>query len=173
MNVAARIKRWREEPPGDETEGTIELLCDAEERLNELETRRDELLALVRNISLESVTPEQAATLNGQVAALIAEVGTLRGEVKGLERFKALRLRHNEEMSRRTSRLAQANMDLGVAMKALKNIADRRCKYCPHKDDPGMCSCMSCTAWRALIEVECPQCKGDQYVQPCSLCGGS
>ena len=36
MKVEDRIKRWREEEHAEETEGHIELLCDAEEALRRL-----------------------------------------------------------------------------------------------------------------------------------------
>ncbi len=44
--------------------------------------RRDEHLALIRTISTESVSPDEADELRTQIAALIAEVGTLRGAVR-------------------------------------------------------------------------------------------
>lgn len=36
LPVEDRIKMWREEPPDEEIEGVIELLCDAEEELRKL-----------------------------------------------------------------------------------------------------------------------------------------
>lgn len=47
-------------------------------RVAELEQRRDELLALVAAVSKEAPDAGEARDLRGQVAALIAEVGTLR-----------------------------------------------------------------------------------------------
>jgi hypothetical protein len=60
----------------------IDGLC---ERIDELLTeneghvkRRDEHLALIRTMSTESVSPDEADELRAQIAALIAEVGTQR-----------------------------------------------------------------------------------------------
>lgn len=36
MTVEDRIQRWREEPRGEETEGEVDLLCEAEEELRRL-----------------------------------------------------------------------------------------------------------------------------------------
>ena len=49
-----------------------------------LRVRQGELLALVRRISQEAPLPEEANELRSQVAALLAEVGTLRSRLSGL-----------------------------------------------------------------------------------------
>ena len=59
------------------------LECQA--RVAELEQRREELLALVRAVSLEAPDAGEARDLRGQVARLIAEVGTLRSTANSLE----------------------------------------------------------------------------------------
>lgn len=76
-----------------EREGTSialrELIAERDEertRVTELEQRRDELLALVRAVSLEAPDAGEAHELRGRVAALIAEVGTLRATNASLER---------------------------------------------------------------------------------------
>lgn len=58
---------------------------DCLERVAELERRRDELLALVRAVSLEAPDAGEAHELRGRVAALVAEVGTLRARIRELE----------------------------------------------------------------------------------------
>ena len=45
-----------------------------------LRSRRDEHLRLIRTLSVESIPEGEADELRGQIAALIAEVGTLRAE---------------------------------------------------------------------------------------------
>lgn len=50
-------------------------------RIAELENRRDEHLRLISNMSRESISPEEAEELRGQIASLIAEVGTLRNRI--------------------------------------------------------------------------------------------
>ncbi len=54
---------------------------NAEHEVEKLRERRDELLALVAKISKESISPDEAAEMTNQIAALIAEVGTLRAEL--------------------------------------------------------------------------------------------
>lgn len=44
-----RIKRWRDETSGDETEGVIELLCDAEEELRRRAGEKSGLLAALKS----------------------------------------------------------------------------------------------------------------------------
>lgn len=45
MNIEDRIKRWREEKPGKESEGPIDLLCDAEEELRRLRAPTTDITA--------------------------------------------------------------------------------------------------------------------------------
>lgn len=59
MRIEDRIKRWREEEPGAETEGHIELICEAEvelRRLRNLAEKRAWLLA----------SPERRSRMRGQ-----------------------------------------------------------------------------------------------------------
>lgn len=58
---------------------TIIALIDHVEQLEEAQQRH---LRLIRRMSTESVSPEQAEELREQIAALIAEVGTKRAEEK-------------------------------------------------------------------------------------------
>lgn len=55
-------------------------LAERERALADLITRRDELLALVRQISMDAIPEAEAIDLRGQIAVLIAEVGLLRTE---------------------------------------------------------------------------------------------
>jgi hypothetical protein len=90
------------------------------EMVAELEKRRDALLLLVRQIDMESVTPEQAQDLNGQIRALIAEVGTLRSKCKRMEagdgQVRAERLQIELEAEQRKN----ARLGAGVARDAEK-----------------------------------------------------
>jgi hypothetical protein len=45
-------------------------------------TRRDELLSLVSDISRNAIPADEAAELHQQIRALIAEVGTLRAQLR-------------------------------------------------------------------------------------------
>lgn len=49
-----------------------------EAEIARLNARHQKHLRLIRTMSSESVSPEEATELRGQIAALIAEVGTLR-----------------------------------------------------------------------------------------------
>ena len=44
--------------------------------------RHQELLRTIRDLSLTAISPEEAAELRGQLAALIAEIGTLRAALR-------------------------------------------------------------------------------------------
>jgi hypothetical protein len=52
------------------------------DRIGYLEKRRDSHLRTIRRLSMDAITPEEAAELRGQIASLIAEVGTLRARLK-------------------------------------------------------------------------------------------
>ncbi len=65
--------------PGKDARCETRICATCAEGLRE---RRDELLALVAKISKESISPDEAAEMTKQIAALIAEVGTLRAEVQ-------------------------------------------------------------------------------------------
>jgi predicted nucleic acid-binding Zn-ribbon protein len=52
------------------------------DRIAELEARRDELLALVARISQETPLPDEVRTAVETRGALLAEIGTLRAEVR-------------------------------------------------------------------------------------------
>ncbi len=50
--------------------------------LTRLEARQEEHLALIKRLSMESVSHEEANELRVQMGALIAEIGTLRAAMK-------------------------------------------------------------------------------------------
>ncbi len=55
-------------------------------KITRLEDRQQEHLALIRRLSMESVSHEEAAELRDQIAALIAEIGTLRAALQEASR---------------------------------------------------------------------------------------
>lgn len=59
----------------------LERIRELEAENEQLEERQREHLKLIRRLSTESVTPEEAEEQRGQIAALIAEVGTLRKQL--------------------------------------------------------------------------------------------
>lgn len=60
-------------------------VAELEAERDALLLRRDELLALVARVSRETPLPGEADELRRQVAALVAEVGTLRARIAELE----------------------------------------------------------------------------------------
>lgn len=60
--------------------GLVQEMGWAARQLQALERRRDELLALIARISKEAAREGEAEELRGQVAALIARVGSLEAE---------------------------------------------------------------------------------------------
>jgi len=64
-------------------------LDESQAQVKKLEERRDEHLRLIRQISTESVNPEEADDLRSQIAALIVEVGTLRSLNRNLKQWVA------------------------------------------------------------------------------------
>lgn len=52
------------------------------DRIDYLKERQKSHLRLIRKLSMDSITPEEATDLRGQIASLIAEVGTLRARLK-------------------------------------------------------------------------------------------
>lgn len=95
----------RDAPAARETYEAIDNLCglvdQQEERIRALETRRNELLALVASISQSTPLPDEAANWTSERAAMIAEIGTLRARVRELE------------TCRRCQRLDAAMLELG------------------------------------------------------------
>jgi hypothetical protein len=68
LPVEDRIKRWRKEDSGDETEGHVELLCDAEEELGRLRNvsgARVEKMAEAIFLHEGGVGPEQFLEVMG------------------------------------------------------------------------------------------------------------
>jgi hypothetical protein len=55
-----------------------------QEYINHMERRHAEHLRLIRLLSMESISPDEAEELQEQIAALIAEVGTCRGHIREL-----------------------------------------------------------------------------------------
>lgn len=77
MNMEDRIRRWREETHGEETEGVIDLLCDAEEALR----RRAAALVAVRDwLELFSVPPTSTITEKNAHVALIESALTAKAK---------------------------------------------------------------------------------------------
>ncbi len=75
-----------------------------------------------RGADLSPGDPIDAAALDA-IRTLEERVGELGREVAGLERFRALRLRHNDEMERRTSQLA-GSKERNAALK--RELAEAR-----------------------------------------------
>jgi hypothetical protein len=57
---------------------------DVHKQNAELHVRQQEHLRVIRQLSTDSISPEEADELRGQVATLVAEVGTLRSETRSL-----------------------------------------------------------------------------------------
>ena len=81
--IAAAVG-YAPETPGEGVASLVDQRDEARAERDRLATRGDELRALIVDISKHAIGQEEAEEQRAQIAALVAEVGTLRSEVRAL-----------------------------------------------------------------------------------------
>ncbi len=105
----------------------LEMATQAEEQIAGLIKRRDELLVLVRNISQSTPLVAELEGWEGQRAALVAEVGTLRAQVDEVNR-DAVRWHRYAIEHGQAHKDAQAMLEEIAASRAvLQSLLDLEC----------------------------------------------